>query len=181
VLPIHRILHPTDFSELSRPAFELGCSLARDNAAELVVPHVSPPPVAGVVEGITVELPTGWSEQARARLGQVRPTDPRVSVAHRLEEGDAAREILRVAGEVKAGLIVMGTHGRGGLSRVPVTTRCQSATPYRTRRGATGCRRRRARDQLESRVPERRGRNHGYCKELPRRSCTRPRPSSAGR
>jgi nucleotide-binding universal stress UspA family protein len=118
VLPIRRILHPTDFSDLSRPAFELACSLARDFAAELVVVHVAPPPVAGVVEGITVELPTGWEDQARARLAQVKTTDPRVSVAHRLEQGDAAREIVRVATEVKADLIVLGTHGRGGLSRL---------------------------------------------------------------
>jgi nucleotide-binding universal stress UspA family protein len=118
VLAIRRILHPTDFSDLSRPAFELACSLARDFGAQLTVLHVSLPPVAGVVEGITVELPTGWLEETRARLEQIKPTDSRVAATHRLEQGDAVREILRVAGEVKADLIVMGTHGRGGLSRL---------------------------------------------------------------
>ena len=37
---------------------------------------------------------------------------------HRLREGDAAEEVLRVADDVGADLIVMGTHGRTGLGRV---------------------------------------------------------------
>jgi nucleotide-binding universal stress UspA family protein len=39
-------------------------------------------------------------------------------VEHRLEEGEPAAQILRVAKETKAGLIVMGTHGRTGLERI---------------------------------------------------------------
>jgi hypothetical protein len=35
VLPIRTILHPTDFSEQSRPAFNLACALARDYGAAL--------------------------------------------------------------------------------------------------------------------------------------------------
>jgi nucleotide-binding universal stress UspA family protein len=37
---------------------------------------------------------------------------------HRLVEGDAATVILQVATEIKCDLIVMGTHGRTGLSRL---------------------------------------------------------------
>ena len=118
MLSIRRIVHPTDFSELSRPAFELACALARDYGAKLVVLHVSPPPPVGVVEGITVELPTGWEEQVRAQLDRIKPADTRVRVAHRMEQGDAAREIVRAAAETKADLIVLGTHGRSGLARV---------------------------------------------------------------
>jgi nucleotide-binding universal stress UspA family protein len=39
-------------------------------------------------------------------------------VEHQLAEGDTAREILEVAREHGAGLIVMGTHGRTGLGRL---------------------------------------------------------------
>lgn len=118
MLPIRKILHPTDFSDLSRPAFELACALARDFGAELVVCHVSPWPVVGVAEGMIVELPTGWAEQVRAQLEQVKPDDSKVRVVHRLERGEASALILKVAAELKADLIVMGTHGRGGLSRL---------------------------------------------------------------
>ena len=34
------ILHPTDFSANSRPAFQTACGLARDNNATLLVLHV---------------------------------------------------------------------------------------------------------------------------------------------
>jgi nucleotide-binding universal stress UspA family protein len=51
-------------------------------------------------------------------LEQIRPADPRLEVRHRLAEGDPAEEILRAAEEEGADLIVMGTHGRGGLSRL---------------------------------------------------------------
>lgn len=118
MFPIRHILHPTDFSDSSRRAFELSCALARDYRADLVVCHVATPPVPGVVDGITVEIPTGWEEQARENLERVRPSDPGIRVSHRLELGGATSQILKVAAETDADLIVLGTHGRGGLSRL---------------------------------------------------------------
>jgi len=118
VLPIHTILHPTDFSEQSRPAFDLACSLARDYGATLVVAHVAPPPLALPTEGVVLGPVFEDTAELRARLEQVRPADPRVAVRHRLTIGPPAEEILAAAEEEKADLIVMGTHGRGGLSRV---------------------------------------------------------------
>jgi nucleotide-binding universal stress UspA family protein len=44
--------------------------------------------------------------------------DPETTVTSRLEEGIPAEEIVRVAREVEADLIVMGTHGRSGLGRL---------------------------------------------------------------
>jgi nucleotide-binding universal stress UspA family protein len=46
-LPIHTILHGTDFSERSKSAFALACAVARDYEARLVVLHVKPPRMAG--------------------------------------------------------------------------------------------------------------------------------------
>lgn len=117
MLPIRTILHPTDFTDQSRPAFHLACSLARDLGAELVVCHVAPPPAAGVINGVMVDAPND-ELQAWADLVRVKPDDPRVRVTHRLLTGDPAAEILRLAGEVKAGLVVLGTHGRGALGRL---------------------------------------------------------------
>jgi nucleotide-binding universal stress UspA family protein len=39
-------------------------------------------------------------------------------VEHRIEIGDAAKEILRAARDLSADLIVMGTHGRTGIARL---------------------------------------------------------------
>ena len=51
---IETILHPTDFSENSQPAFETACALARQHHATLVTVHVmmaSASPLAIVVVG----------------------------------------------------------------------------------------------------------------------------------
>ena len=118
MLKIRTILHPTDFSERSEFAFRLACSLARDYGARLTVLHVAEPPMAVAGEGI-LWLPLAVDEQPpRERLQQLRPADPKVQVEHRLVEGDAAAEILRVAEETKCDMIVLGTHGRTGLGRV---------------------------------------------------------------
>ncbi len=42
MLPIHKILCPTDFSDSAHAAFELAYALARDYRASLVVVHVAP-------------------------------------------------------------------------------------------------------------------------------------------
>ncbi|MCE9562844.1 MAG: universal stress protein [Planctomycetes bacterium] len=118
MLPIRKILHPTDYSDLARPAFEFACSLARDFGADLVICHVSPPPITAVDDGMVIEIPTGEAEAMAARLEEMKPADPQVRVTRRLLRGDPADEILRLAGACQADIIVMGTHGRGWLSHL---------------------------------------------------------------
>jgi nucleotide-binding universal stress UspA family protein len=118
VLSIRKILHPTDYSELSRLAFELACSIARDFGAELILCHVAPPVLTAVDQGIVVEIPTGETEQMTNRLEQLRPDTPRIRVTYKLLRGHPAEEIIRLAGDARADLIVIGTHGRSGFGRV---------------------------------------------------------------
>lgn len=115
---IHRILYPADFSELSRPAFELACSLARDYDARLVACHVVPPPVPAVVEGVALDVDSDDRGRMQAQLDQLTPNDPSIAFTRRLESGDPVRELLRVAKEEAVDLIVTGTHGRSGFSRL---------------------------------------------------------------
>lgn len=117
MLPIRTILYATDFSDRSAPALEVATALARDYAAELVIVHVTPPPVQAVSDGVMIDLPTGWVEASKARLEAVVVADPSVRLSRRHSVGDAAEEILQVADDTEADLIVMGTHGRTGLSR----------------------------------------------------------------
>lgn len=118
MLAIQTVLHPTDFSERSEFAFRLACSLARDYGARLIVLHVAEPPMAVAGEGVLMLPPTFDLEPLRERLQQLRPAEPKVPVEHRLIQGDAATEILRVAEETKCDVIVLGTHGRTGLGRL---------------------------------------------------------------
>jgi nucleotide-binding universal stress UspA family protein len=112
---LRRILHPTDFSQPADDAFQLACALARDYNALLVVLHVSTPFVA---YDLAAALPPGYSDGLQSQLDRIDPHDPRVRFERRLVQGDPAAEIVRFAGEASCDLIVMGTHGRTGLSRL---------------------------------------------------------------
>jgi nucleotide-binding universal stress UspA family protein len=119
MLKIQTILCATDFSEPSNNAFRLACSLARDHGANMVVLHVVPTSVLAYGGVMTPEpAPAPHRDELLARLRQLVAPDPQVRVEHRLTEGDAAAEILRVAKESGSGLIVLGTHGRTGLARL---------------------------------------------------------------
>jgi nucleotide-binding universal stress UspA family protein len=118
MLAIRTVLHPTDFSEHSALAFRVACSLARDYGARLIVLHVAEPPLAVAGEGALL-VPTALDlESLREPLQRLRPRDPKVSIDHRLVQGEAAPEILQIAAEGNCDLIVMGTHGRTRLRRL---------------------------------------------------------------
>src|SRR5438874_1336035 len=122
MLPIHTILHPTDFSERSSYAFQLACSLARDSGARLIVLHVLERPVIGYTGVAMAAPPPPPSEEERTallnQLRQVRSQNSEVAIEHRLEQGNPVTGILQIAQEEGCDLIVMGTHGRTGLGRL---------------------------------------------------------------
>jgi nucleotide-binding universal stress UspA family protein len=109
MLTIRTILHPTDFSERSGYAFGLACSLARDLSAHLIVLHV-------VHTALAAEK-RGFGEDLAEDLNRMKIPDLKIPVERRLEEGDPATEICRVAKEAGCELIAMGTHGRTGFGR----------------------------------------------------------------
>jgi nucleotide-binding universal stress UspA family protein len=51
-------------------------------------------------------------------LEAVKPKDASVPFTHRLTMGDPAGEIVRIAEDEKADMIVLGTHGRTGVTRL---------------------------------------------------------------
>ena len=118
MLAIKNILHPTDFSKFSTNAFHLACSLARDHGAKITVLHVVTPPVVLYSEaGAVPPPPRQANEDLWAQLDQVACDDAGVQVERRLVEDEAPIAIINAAKEIKADLIVMGNHGRTGLSR----------------------------------------------------------------
>lgn len=117
MLPIKTILHPTDFSESSRAAHRLACSLARDYGARLVVLHVYPPPLT-YGELLARQPPDGYEQQLWDELHGLHFPDPGVEAEFWLEEGDPGPMIANVAADRHCDLIVMGTHGRTGVTRL---------------------------------------------------------------
>jgi len=122
-LPIEKILCPTDFSVFSSRALRHAVSLARQFGAGLKVAHVIPrpspyaaPPFYPAV--IAVDPRTRELAEAEIKSFIAPAVEARVPVETEIREGDAWREILAMAEELPADLVVMGTHGRGGFERL---------------------------------------------------------------
>ena len=119
-----RILHPSDFSKASGPAFLRALELAKANKAELFLLHVRVPQTPFVGDGY-VSPQTYQSLEASARrwvqkqLGSLLAKAKKAKVRVRAfqMEGVPYDQIARAAKSKRADLIVMGTHGRTGLSR----------------------------------------------------------------
>jgi nucleotide-binding universal stress UspA family protein len=113
-----KILFPTDFSHLSDNALQHATTLARETGATLLILHVEEPPIAYGGGEMYYGIPDPDQDEMRRMLNEIRPTDPSVHFEHRMVMGDPAGEIVKIADEEHVDMIVMGTHGRTGLSRV---------------------------------------------------------------
>jgi nucleotide-binding universal stress UspA family protein len=121
------ILYPSDFSETSAQAFANACDLARDHGARLVVLHVLEPMPPLIAAGVLLPTEAGSTRSAaRDRLVAVRPDGRDIPCERLLRDGPAAETIVAVAHEIAADLIVMGTHGRTGLSRLLLSSVAES-------------------------------------------------------
>src|ERR1043165_93929 len=92
MLPIKAIVHPTDFSENSKPAFELACALARDYGAKLHVVHAEPPMPVFAELGAVPPPPVDRRSLER-HLAQLRPANVNLDVTRVLLNGDEAPAI----------------------------------------------------------------------------------------
>jgi nucleotide-binding universal stress UspA family protein len=121
-----RIVHPTDFSKASTPAFARALAEARQSRGELLLVHVLSPviPMAGAGEGYLSpsvyeqmsKSARAWAQKQMDRL-LAKARTARVRVRGMLLEGVAHEQIARAAKRQRADVIVMGTHGRTGMAR----------------------------------------------------------------
>ena len=121
---IRRILHPTDFSRASSAAFRRAVEFAKDNRAELLVLHVLSVPVPITGDGymppkIYDEIVTGARAYAQKELDALirKAKAAGARATGLLVEGIAHERIAQAARSKKADVLVVGTHGRTGLSR----------------------------------------------------------------
>lgn len=122
---LRRIVYASDFSPASRRAFAVATEFAREHRAALTIVHVLMPLLPGgpdvPVSAATLnEIERGtrlWAERQGQRLA-AKARKAGVKAVATVEQGDPSAEILRVARRVRAGLIVIGTHGRTGLPRL---------------------------------------------------------------
>jgi nucleotide-binding universal stress UspA family protein len=118
------IVCPLDFSDASRRALEYALSLAKESDARLILLHVvegfiDQPPLGEIAHFNVPEYRRYLEQDAMTRLKAAIPEEARTwcKPEERVASGKAYREILRVAAETEAALIVMGVHGRGAVDR----------------------------------------------------------------
>jgi nucleotide-binding universal stress UspA family protein len=118
------ILHPTDFSPASRPAFKKAIEVARRDRATLALLHVLPPMIPAGNLYVSPRTYEEWAaaatESANKAMGGLlkRVRAAAVKAKSIVLMGTPADVIVRTARTRRADLIVMGTHGRSGFSRV---------------------------------------------------------------
>lgn len=109
------ILVATDFSECSDAALNYATSLARDNKADLIIVHVDE--AGQFVDTGYAGWPThSTDDSTQKQLNETVPNDPNVRYNRFMLSGVPAQEITAFAESQKADLIVVGTHGRRGIS-----------------------------------------------------------------
>jgi nucleotide-binding universal stress UspA family protein len=121
------VLFASDFSTASRPALDQAVAIARSSKSPLLIAHVLVTPSPLTLEGAA--FPQAYQElEAQIRSDAARRLKGLVNVAKKkgvastalLVRGIPHQEILKLARKRRAAMIVVGTHGRTGLSRLVV-------------------------------------------------------------
>ena len=120
---IERILVPYDFSDCSAAALDYAARLASPNSRLFVV-HVDELVDARISAIPSTSLPFGqnssWDRRhndVMSRLAKIVPHGTVTEFENHCLAGFPPDEILSFAARIRADLIVMGSHGRTGLSR----------------------------------------------------------------
>jgi nucleotide-binding universal stress UspA family protein len=122
-LPFEHILCALDFSDCSLAALEFAMTAALGTGAALTLAHVldwpwTEPPAPAFDElppveaAALIEYRRRRERDALARLGALAPDELRDRCRTRVSHGRAYVELLRLAAEEQADLIVLGVHGR---------------------------------------------------------------------
>jgi nucleotide-binding universal stress UspA family protein len=125
-LQLRRILLPTDFSGCANYALPYAAAIARATGATIICVHVVEPIApavgyAGLAEPMPIaDLSEQLEDSAERELPQLAGCEEfsGLNVEEVIVHGDAAAEIVRVAGEREVDLIVVSSHGRTGLGRI---------------------------------------------------------------
>ena len=118
---IRRILVAHDFSETADYALGYARGIAEKFGARITVVHVTDADVFSYPDAFLANFDgTAEAEQvAIETLARVveKSRDAKVEIEAAVRRGSASNAIATIASEIRADLIVMGTHGRRGIAR----------------------------------------------------------------
>jgi len=114
------ILLAVDFSEHSKQVLHKALQIVEQNQAQLSLVHVIEDlPITDAAYGpipFDVDMTQEWLEMSKQRLDKLGSELGIPQERQWLEMGSAKLEIVRIAEENGADLIVVGSHGRHGLA-----------------------------------------------------------------
>jgi nucleotide-binding universal stress UspA family protein len=118
-----KILTPLDGSSFSESALSHAVEIARSTGAELLLLRVVQDPLAAVPEAAVGAKPRAIYKRAISAYRYLQGLTARlggegIKIRTKVLEGDPAATILCYAHRENVDAIVMGTHGRSGLSRM---------------------------------------------------------------
>jgi nucleotide-binding universal stress UspA family protein len=116
------ILVATDFTETSEHALDWALDMALRLGSCITLLHAYELPIVGLPDATLIapaEVASRIADASRKALDKTleRRKESGVPIAALLREGVAWEAINRVADEINADLVVLGTHGRKGLAR----------------------------------------------------------------
>ncbi len=118
MITLNHVLVPHDFGDTSKTAMDYAIALVRMFNAKLHVLHVRDKADSVIPARFPHELYEELQTTVRERLLSIAARDKtKPTLEFHLRSGTAHAEIRRFAREQRTDLIVMGTHGRTGVSR----------------------------------------------------------------
>ncbi len=112
------ILCPIDFENNPIAALEIACELAEERGGTIHLLHVARIPSQDMDVPLPFVADPRWERTARAKLEQIASERLQGRVAYQIHvvSGTPDQDVVRMAHELGAELVVMATHGRKGLS-----------------------------------------------------------------
>jgi len=121
--PFQRIIVATDLSPTSEPAIVEAIALAKENGAVLLIAHAYQPPGVVDAQSVAAGVYEEWNQSIRAevecKLQKLVENAAKEGVKAEplVLMGEPYEAIAEAARDNGADLVVMGTHGRKGVSR----------------------------------------------------------------
>ena len=123
MITLQKILVPTDFSDLSQQALEFALSLADRFRAKLYLIHVWELPMTGSLlppepypESVMTEEQTAGERHLTKIANELKASG--FDVEPVFVFGKPYMEIVKAAADLDVDLIVLGSHGRSGISHL---------------------------------------------------------------
>ena len=118
-LPLKKLLVPIDFSEISLYALDYAAGIAKTTGAEITLLHVYDAPELPKNSAFNISdlMERGINE----KINEIKAKDKNllgVTLKSKVVSGKIHERIEEVAEEIKADMIVMGTHGSSGIRKI---------------------------------------------------------------